>query len=87
MIADMTVGATKHLRIRGIAVCRVIIPVGLAYGCDVSLVMERLIEYGKANYRVAMSPAPQALFLNFDASSLDFEIRLWVRAAETLLRD
>ena len=57
---------------------RIIIPVGVAYGSDVSLVMETLMATAKANAKVANTPSPQVLFLNFGESSLDFELRIWV---------
>ena len=57
---------------------RIIIPVGVAYGSDVSLVMETLMASAKENPKVAKTPSPQVLFLNFGESSLDFELRVWV---------
>jgi small-conductance mechanosensitive channel len=57
---------------------RLIIPVGVAYGSDVSLVIEALMACAKANSKVAQTPMPQVLFLGFGDSSLDFELRVWV---------
>ena len=57
---------------------RVIIPVGVAYGSDVPLVIETLKACGRDNSYVAKKPEPQALFLCFGANSLDFELRVWV---------
>ncbi|MFW2367830.1 MAG: mechanosensitive ion channel domain-containing protein [Desulforhopalus sp.] len=57
---------------------RVKIPVGVAYGSDVSKVMEILVGCGKANPMVLGTPPPAALFLAFGASSLDFELRVWI---------
>lgn len=57
---------------------RIIIPVGVAYGSDVSLVMATLLETAEANPKVARIPSPQAFFLSFGESSLDFELRVWV---------
>lgn len=57
---------------------RVKIPVGVAYGTDVSKVLEILIACGNANPMVLSSPKPTALFLAFGASSLDFELRVWI---------
>ena len=57
---------------------RVKIPVGVAYGTDVSKVMEILISCGNANPMVLSNPKPAALFLAFGASSLDFELRVWI---------
>jgi len=55
---------------------RLIISVGVAYGSDVSLVMETLTACANANATVTNIPAPQVLFLSFGGSSLDFELRV-----------
>jgi small-conductance mechanosensitive channel len=57
---------------------RVTIPVGVAYGSDVPLVLETLAACAKDREKVATYPAPQVLFLSFGESSLDFELRCWV---------
>jgi len=58
---------------------RLIIPVGVAYGSDVSLVMETLMECAGSDPKVANFPAPKVLFLSFGDSSLQFELRVIVR--------
>jgi small-conductance mechanosensitive channel len=65
---------------------RLIVPVGVAYGSDVALVMETLMACGGANSNVAKTPAPQVLFLRFGESSLDFELRVWVLDAEERIK-
>jgi len=57
---------------------RLIIPVGVAYGSNIPLVMESLTTCARANSKVAQTPPPQVLFLGFGESSLDFELRVWV---------
>ncbi|WP_136810787.1 mechanosensitive ion channel domain-containing protein [Desulfosediminicola flagellatus] len=57
---------------------RVKIPVGVAYGSDVSKVLEILQTCGNQNPMVLSTPKPNALFLAFGASSLDFELRVWI---------
>jgi len=57
---------------------RLIIPVGVEYGSDVSLVIETLMECAMANSKVMRKPEPQVLFLKFGESSLDFELRVWI---------
>ena len=64
---------------------RLIIPVGVAYGSDVSLVMKTLLECATTSSQVAKTPTPQVLFLSFGESSLDFELRVWVLDAEKRL--
>ncbi|MGB6411345.1 MAG: hypothetical protein WBF16_09120, partial [Candidatus Deferrimicrobiaceae bacterium] len=61
---------------------RLTIPVGVAYGSDVPLVMETLKACADTNAKVVKIPKPQALFLGFGESSLDFEIRVFVRDAD-----
>ena len=57
---------------------RVKIPIGVAYGTDVNKVLEILIACGTANPMVLSTPKPTALFLAFGASSLNFELRVWI---------
>jgi small-conductance mechanosensitive channel len=64
---------------------RLIIPVGVAYGSDVSLVMETLMVCARTSSKVAETPEPEVLFLSFGESSLDFELRVWVPNAEERL--
>ena len=61
---------------------RLIIPVGVAYGSDVPLVMQKMIESAHDNPKVAQQPAPQVLFTGFGESSLDFQLRVWITDAD-----
>lgn len=64
---------------------RIHIPVGVAHGSDVSLVMNTLMTCAAVNPKVAKTPAPYVLFLNFGESSLDFELRVWAVDADEML--
>ena len=64
---------------------RLIIPVGVAYGSDISLVMETLMTSAIESSKVVKIPAPQVLYLSFGESTLDFELRIWVPDAEERL--
>ena len=64
---------------------RLSVPVGVAYGSNVPLVVETLLTHGKAHEKVLKTPIPEVLFLNFGESSLDFELRVWVSDADTRL--
>ncbi|MHB8764020.1 MAG: mechanosensitive ion channel family protein [Deferrisomatales bacterium] len=57
---------------------RLVVLVGIAYGSDVPLAMKILQEVGAAHPQVLAEPAPQVLFMAFGASSLDFELRVWL---------
>jgi len=57
---------------------RFTIPVGVAYGSDIELVMKTLAEIAEENVKVLKDPPPQVLFSALGASSLDFEFRIWL---------
>lgn len=61
---------------------RLTIPVGVAYGSDVPLVMATLAACAKDRENVVSHPEPQVLFLRFGESSLDFELRVWIKDAD-----
>ena len=65
---------------------RLTIPVGVAYGSDVPLVMETLIECGRKQELVVGFRQPQVLFVSFGESTLDFELRVWVKDVEYRLK-
>ena len=56
---------------------RIIVPVGIAYGTDPERVLELLLGAAKATPKVSPHPAPEAQFIGFGDSSLDFELRVW----------
>ena len=57
---------------------RFTIPVGVAYGSDIGLVMKTLAGIAEENTKVLKDPAPQVLFTSLGASSLDFDFRIWL---------
>jgi len=63
-----------HKNVQG----RVEILVGVAYGSDVKLVHDILLEIGRSHPDVMKHPEPQVLFKDFGASSLDFELRCYL---------
>lgn len=64
---------------------RIVIPVGVAYGSDTAQV-ERILRAVAAEHpEVLRDPAPQAFFIGFGASSLDFELRVFIEGVDHLL--
>ena len=57
---------------------RIKIPIGVAYGSDVEKVLAILLNSGRDHPEVLNDPAPNALFTAFGASSLDFELRVFI---------
>lgn len=57
---------------------RVILPVGVAYGSPISQVIGILVDSALSQDDVLNEPPPEALFVGFGDSSLDFELRVWV---------
>ena len=57
---------------------RVEVPVGVAYGSDIELVMTLLNDCARAHPQVLKWPEPHVLFQGFGDSSLDFEARGYI---------
>ncbi|NQU64881.1 MAG: mechanosensitive ion channel [SAR324 cluster bacterium] len=60
------------------------ITVGVAYGSDIELVRETLLEIGKNTPKVLRYPAPEVLFSDFGDSALIFKLRLWTHIEDFL---
>lgn len=59
-------------------ILRVVVPVGVAYGSDTCAVQNLLLKIARANPHVLEHPQPEAFFLGFGDSSLDFSLRAFV---------
>jgi potassium efflux system protein len=57
---------------------RVTVKVGVAYDSDPEKVREVLLACAREHPQVLQTPPPQALFLNFGESTLDFELRCYL---------
>ena len=66
-------------------ICRVIVPVGVAYGSDTELVKDLLLKCAKENEDVLSYPAPFIIFKEFGDSSLNFELRVYARDTDYFL--
>lgn len=58
---------------------RGIIRIGVSYGSDANKVREILLEIADKRREILSYPAPQVVFMDFGASSLDFELRYFLR--------
>ena len=56
---------------------RIDVAVGVAYGSDTAKVRDVLHEVAKSHAKVLDFPQPNVFFMNFGASSLDFELRCY----------
>jgi len=64
------------------SITRIIIPVGIAYGSDTDKARDIMQTVIKANNRVLDKPKSNVFFLGFGESSLDFELRIFVRSVD-----
>ncbi len=60
-------------------VTRVTIAIGVAYGSDLDKVKQVLLSAATSNSKVMTEPAPNVYFTSFGASTLDHELRFYVR--------
>ena len=58
---------------------RLHLPVGVAYGSDLVLVTEVLLDCAYSSPHVVSEPIPKVIFLAFGSSSIDLELRVWVK--------
>ena len=79
--ADLTTNQVTNWTLSSRQV-RLIIKVGVAYGSDIPRVFEILAACAKDNDKIMNHPEPQVLFLEFGESSLNFELRAWVKDAD-----
>jgi small-conductance mechanosensitive channel len=74
---DLISGQVTNWSLSG-RIMRLKVPVGVAYGSDVPLVIETLLDAAKNHTDVTARPEPKVLFLNFGDSTLNFELRAWI---------
>ncbi len=81
LISETVTNWTLHDRMG-----RVDIQVGVAYGSDTQKVKDLLLQVAADNPNVRKIPAPSVLFSNFGDSSLDFELRCFIRNIRDIYR-
>jgi small-conductance mechanosensitive channel len=59
-------------------ISRLRIPVGVAYGSNLTLVRGALIDAAKEHADVLAEPAPKVFFIGMGESSLDFNLMVWI---------
>lgn len=62
------------------SITRLIVRVGIAYGSDTDKARDLIMETVKGQKKILDTPAPQVFFMGFGDSSLDFEIRVFLRS-------
>ena len=66
-------------------IARIIVPIGVAYGSDTEKVREILLRCAADHPEVLKYPEPYVMFQRFGESSLDFELRCFVKDADYVL--
>ncbi|GKX33948.1 MAG: mechanosensitive ion channel protein MscS [Rhizobiaceae bacterium MnEN-MB40S] len=80
---DLIAGTVKNMT-HSSRIGRLVVPVGVAYGSDVEKVRDVLMAQANANEYALSVPEPQVLFMGLGDSSLDFEIRCFLREIFTI---
>ena len=67
-------------------IVRVVLPVGVEYGSPLEKVLEILNRAAKDHPEVLPDPQPNSIFEGFGTSSIDFQLRFWVKSIDDRLR-
>jgi len=81
---DLIGGAVKNMTLSS-RMGRLVIPVGVAYGSDLEKTKEILENAATEQDSLVKYPAPSVLFRGLGDSSLDFELRCYLRDVDTML--
>ncbi|MGB7474617.1 MAG: mechanosensitive ion channel domain-containing protein [Polyangiales bacterium] len=65
---------------------RIRVPVGVAYGSDPEQVRSILLDCAKQNAHVMPHPSPEVVWTEFGESSIDFELRAYLKNCDHALR-
>ncbi len=67
------------------SVTRLVVRLGIAYGCDTQQVQQVLLRVAADTPSVLKNPAPKAVFMGFSEKWMDFELRVFVGNIDALL--
>lgn len=76
--SDLISGTVKNMTLSSM-IGRLIVPVGVAYGSDLEKTREILLDAAKSHKAIYTEPAPSVLFIGLGESSLDLELRCFLR--------
>lgn len=76
--SDLISGTVKNMTLSSLT-GRLIVPVGVAYGSDLEKTREVLLQAARDHHSVYSYPAATVLFTGLGESSLDFELRCFLR--------
>ncbi len=80
--ADLISNRVKNWMYSGL-LGRIIIPVGVSYDTDPDQVRDILLQVAKDSEFTASYPEPRVFFMDFGASSLDFELRCYIKNVDS----
>ncbi|QJF51627.1 mechanosensitive ion channel domain-containing protein [Roseobacter ponti] len=81
---DLIGGTVKNMTLSS-RMGRLIVPIGIAYGSDIEQAREILEKAAKDDNTVLGHPPPAVLFRGLGDSSLDFELRCYLKNVDTML--
>lgn len=82
--SDLISGIVKNMTLSSKS-GRLILPVGVAYGSDLEKAKSIMIDAARAHNTVARYPAPVVLFMGLGESSLDLELRCFLKDVGNVL--
>lgn len=82
--AELVAGVVKNMTLTG-NTGRVVVPVGVAYGTDAEKVRSLLLDIATKHEMVLKFPASTVLFMGLGESSIDLELRCFVKDVNSML--
>ncbi|WP_157867489.1 mechanosensitive ion channel family protein [Gloeothece citriformis] len=62
----------------GTSISRLKVPIGVAYGSDLTLVRNALLDAAKEHKEILTNPPPRVFFQGFGDSALNFQLLIWI---------